>query len=145
MYDKIEDAKGAMPCGMSHSASIHTRGEMSIESQRPATTLLKTELTATEGKQIVVLLAEVPPDDTGSGHYHPGDEVVYILEGSVTFTLDGKPDVTLKAGEACHIPAKQVHFGKTGSDGVKFLSIQVEKTGTRQRRLAAAEMGKVGS
>jgi quercetin dioxygenase-like cupin family protein len=117
---------------------------MSMESQRPATTLLKTELTATEGKQIVVLLAEVPPDATGSGHSHPGDEVVYILEGSVTFTLDGTPDVTLKAGETCHILAKQVHIGRTGSAGVKLLSIQVEETGTRQRRLAAEEMDKVG-
>ena len=115
-----------------------------MESRQPVTPLLKTELTATAGKDIVVLLAEVPPHDTGSGHYHPGDEVVYILEGSVTFTVDGKPDVALKAGEACHIPAKQVHFGKTGSDGVKFLSIHVEATGTRQRRLAAEEMDTVG-
>jgi quercetin dioxygenase-like cupin family protein len=49
--------------------------------------LVKTELTATKGKAMVVLLAEPPPDSMGSGHYHPGDEVVYILEGSITFTL----------------------------------------------------------
>lgn len=53
-----------------------------------------------------------------------------MLERSITFTLDGKPDVTLKAGETCHIPAKQVHFGTTGSESVKFLSIQVQETGT---------------
>ena len=115
-----------------------------MEHQRRITPLLKTALTATEGKQLVVLLAEVPPNDTGSGHYHPGDEIVYILEGSVTFTLDGKPDVTLKAGETCHIPANQVHFGKTGSDGLKFLSIHVEEAGTRQRWLVAKEMDTVG-
>ncbi len=61
-----------------------------MESRPPVTPLLKAELTATAGKQLVVLLAEVPPNDTGSGHYHPGDEIVYILEGSVTFTLDGQ-------------------------------------------------------
>ena len=110
-----------------------------MERRPPVTPLLKAELTATAGKQLVVLLAEVPPHDTGSGHYHPGDEIVYILEGSVTFTLDGQPDVTLKAGEACHIPAKHIHFGKTGSDGLKFLSIHVEETGTRQRWLVAEE------
>jgi quercetin dioxygenase-like cupin family protein len=48
---------------------------------------------------------------------------VLILEGSVAFTLDGKPDVTLRAGETCHIPAKQVHFGKTANELVKFLAI----------------------
>jgi quercetin dioxygenase-like cupin family protein len=58
-----------------------------MERRRPATMLVKTELTATKGKAMVVLLAEPPPDSMGSGHYHPGDEVVYILEGSITFTL----------------------------------------------------------
>jgi quercetin dioxygenase-like cupin family protein len=118
---------------------------MSVEHQRRITPLLKTELAATAGKQIVVLLAEVPPDDTGVGHYHPGDEVIYILAGSVTFTVDGQPDITLHAGETCHLPAKQVHFGKTGSNGLKFLSIHVEETGTQQRTLAAEAMGKSGS
>jgi quercetin dioxygenase-like cupin family protein len=117
---------------------------MRMESRPPVTPLLKAELTATAGKQLVVLLAEVPPHDTGSGHYHPGDEIVYILEGSVTFTMDGQPDVTLKAGESCHIPAKHVHFGKTGSDGVKFLSIHVEETRTRQRWLVAEARDTVG-
>ena len=88
-----------------------------------ATILTKTELTGTQGREIVVVLAEVAPDFTGSPHYHTGDEVLYILEGSVAFTLDGKPDVTLRAGETCHIPAKQVHFGKTANELVKFLSI----------------------
>jgi quercetin dioxygenase-like cupin family protein len=85
--------------------------------------LLKTGLPGTPGKETVVALAEVAPDFTGSPHYHTGGEVLYILEGSVAFTLDGKPDVTLKAGETSHIPAKQVHFGKTASEPVKFLSI----------------------
>jgi quercetin dioxygenase-like cupin family protein len=49
--------------------------------------LVKTELTATQGKEMIRLLAESPPDSIDSGHNHPGDEVVYILEGSITFTL----------------------------------------------------------
>jgi quercetin dioxygenase-like cupin family protein len=106
--------------------------------ERVQTTILtKTELTGTPGKEIVVVLAEVTPDFTGSPHYHTGDEVLYILEGSVTFTLDGKPDVPLKTGETCHIPAKQVHFGKTASDAVKFLSILVQEIGTPRLRLDA--------
>lgn len=102
-----------------------------------STILTKTELTGTQGKEILVVLAEVASDFTGSRHYHTGDEVVYILEGSITFTLDGKPDVPLKAGETCHIPAKQVHFGKTAGNSVKFLSIQVQEIGTPRLRLDA--------
>jgi quercetin dioxygenase-like cupin family protein len=69
--------------------------------------------------------------------YHLGDEVVCLLEGSITFTLEGKPDVTLKAGETCHISAKQSHFGTTASESVKFLSIQVQETGAPSGRLRA--------
>jgi hypothetical protein len=63
--------------------------------------------------------------------------VVFMLEECITFTLDGKPDVALKAGETCHIPAKQIHFGTTASESVKFLSIQVQETGTPFNRLQA--------
>jgi quercetin dioxygenase-like cupin family protein len=101
------------------------------------TVLMKTELTGTQGREIRVGLAEVAPHFTGSPHSHPGDEVVCMLEGCITFTLDGKPDVTLKAGETCHIPSKQVHFGTTASESVKFLSIQIQETGTPVNRLHA--------
>jgi quercetin dioxygenase-like cupin family protein len=101
------------------------------------TVLIKTELTGTPGRAIRVGLAEVAPNFTGSPHNHIGDEVVCMLEGSITFTLDGKSDVPLKAGDTCHIPAKQVHFGTTGSDAVKFLSIQVQETGSPNLRRPA--------
>jgi quercetin dioxygenase-like cupin family protein len=103
----------------------------------PSVILTKTALTATPGKEILVILNEVPPGQTGSRHYHPGDEVIHILEGAITFTLDGRPDVPLQAGDTCHIPAKQVHFGTTASASVKFLSIHVQETGTPRRRLEA--------
>ena len=98
-----------------------------------ATILIKTELTATPGKEVLVALAEVAPHFTGSPHHHAGDEVVYMLEGSITFTLDGKPDVPLKVGEICHISANQMHFGTTASEPAKFLSIQVKEAGTPLR------------
>ncbi len=63
--------------------------------------------------------------------------MVYILEGSITFELQGKPDMTLKAGETGYIPAQQVHFGKTGSKTAKFLSFQIQRTGEPNRRIAA--------
>jgi hypothetical protein len=58
--------------------------------------------------------------------------------------VNGKSAVTLKARETSHIPAKQVHFGKTGSERVKFLSIQVQETGTPQPCVEEAERAKHG-
>lgn len=101
------------------------------------TVLIKTELTGAPGRQISVGVAEVAAHFTGVPHYHVGDEVVCVLEGSITFTLDGASDVALKAGETCHIPARQLHFGTTAKEPVKFLSIQVQEAGTPVGRLQA--------
>jgi uncharacterized cupin superfamily protein len=32
-------------------------------------------------------------------HSHPGEELVYVIEGTLEYTLDDKPPVTLKAGQ----------------------------------------------
>ena len=53
------------------------------------------------------------------------------------FAATNQIPTTLKAGETCHIPAQQVHFGTTGSESVKFLSRQVRETGTPGVRVQA--------
>src|SRR5262245_31974261 len=107
------------------------------KSRDTATVLLKTELSATQGREIRVVRAELTPNLTGRPQHHLVDKVVCLLEGSMTFTLEGKPDVTLKTGATCHIPATQSHFGTTSSESVKFLSIQVQETGGPSGRLRA--------
>ena len=42
----------------------------------------------------------------------PGDEIVYALEGSMEYQLDGKAPVTIKAGEVLFIPAGTIHAVK---------------------------------
>jgi quercetin dioxygenase-like cupin family protein len=50
-------------------------------------------------------------------HTHPGEEIAYVLEGSLEYQFDGKPPVTLKAGEALFIPAGTVHSAKNVGSG----------------------------
>ena len=45
------------------------------------------------------------PGALASRHSHPGEEIVYAIEGAMEYRLDGKPPVTLKAGEVLFIPA----------------------------------------
>jgi hypothetical protein len=35
-------------------------------------------------------------------HYHQGDSFTYVLEGSETYQLEGKPEVVVKAGDLLH-------------------------------------------
>ena len=50
-------------------------------------------------------------------HSHPGEEIVYAISGTMEYQLDGKPPVTLKAGEVLFIPAGAVHAVKNVGAG----------------------------
>src|SRR6202051_4735890 len=43
---------------------------------------------------------------------HPGEAIIYVLEGSIEYQLEGQPPVTLKAGEVLFIPAGTIHSAK---------------------------------
>ena len=49
-------------------------------------------------------------------HYHPGEEVIYVLEGSLEYEVEGKGTVTLKAGEVLFIPAGVVHAARNNTN-----------------------------
>lgn len=48
-------------------------------------------------------------------HSHPGEEVIYVLEGVLEYEVEGQSPVTLKAGEVLFIPAGVVHSAKNNS------------------------------
>lgn len=54
-------------------------------------------------------------------HTHPGEEVIYVLEGMLEYTIDGEQPVILSAGDVFFVPAGVVHSVKnvgncTGSE-----------------------------
>jgi quercetin dioxygenase-like cupin family protein len=62
-------------------------------------------------------------------HWHPGEEIAYVLEGTLEYQIDGKPPVTLKAGEVLFIPARTVHAAKNvgSGTGAELATYIVEK------------------
>jgi quercetin dioxygenase-like cupin family protein len=50
-------------------------------------------------------------------HRHPGEEIAYVLEGTVEYRLDGKPPITLQAGDSLFIPAGTVHSARNIGTG----------------------------
>ena len=77
------------------------------------TVLLQTDLPGVEGKEAVVFIAEIPPGMATGKHRHPGNEMIYVLEGSYVLEVDGKGPLPLKAGDARHAPPGEVHEAKT--------------------------------
>ena len=61
------------------------------------------------GHESVTAVAEFQPGGTVGRHTHPGEEVGYILEGTIILEQDGKPPVTLGPGKTFFIPAGTIH------------------------------------
>jgi quercetin dioxygenase-like cupin family protein len=79
------------------------------------TEVLRTELPGMDGKEGILYVADIAAGGASGKHYHPGSEVLYMLEGSFTLELEGKSPVTLKPGEAFLIPPKHTHNAKNVS------------------------------
>ena len=82
------------------------------------------------GREVVQTIVELDPGVTSPRHTHPGEEIVYVLEGApLEYAVDGKPPVTLKPGDVLFIPAGAIHAAKNvGSQkGAELATYIVEK------------------
>jgi quercetin dioxygenase-like cupin family protein len=61
------------------------------------------------GREVIQVLVDFGPGVVAERHSHPGEEIVYVVEGVLEYRLDGRPPVTLKAGEVLFIPSGSVH------------------------------------
>ncbi|MHB8272604.1 cupin domain-containing protein [Bradyrhizobium sp.] len=82
------------------------------------------------GREVIQARVEIDPGVTSPRHTHPGEEIIYVLEGSLEYQVEGKPPVTLKAGDVLFIPAGTVHAAKNvGSGNAAELATYVVEKG----------------
>jgi quercetin dioxygenase-like cupin family protein len=78
-----------------------------------ATRLKRTELqrgaSSIPGREIVQVLTEIPVGVASGWHVHPGEEVGYIIAGTVQMEIKDRPTLTLQAGDAFLIPPHRPH------------------------------------
>ncbi|MEX2124884.1 MAG: cupin domain-containing protein [Woeseia sp.] len=81
------------------------------------------------GHQVIQVRVELDPGVTFGKHWHPGEEIVYVLEGSLEYQLEGKPPVTLQAGDVLFIPARTIHAARNVGEnsGAELATYIVEK------------------
>jgi len=93
-----------------HAQEPAARGEkITVSPGQVRTILSKSDIDGCMGKEAVVLTVDGKPMLVGKKHYHPGDEFIYLAEGTLTLDVAGKGKVTLNKGELLHIPGKIVH------------------------------------
>ena len=95
--------------------------------------LKRTELQHTAssipGREIVQVLTEIPAGVESGWHQHPGEEVGYILAGVVEMQIEGRPTLTLKAGDGFLMPPRTPHNATDlGPETGKMLSTYIVET-----------------
>jgi quercetin dioxygenase-like cupin family protein len=82
------------------------------------------------GREVVQAIAELQPGGQSGRHTHPGEEVAYILEGTIELEVQGKPAMAKKAGDAFLVPAGTAHNAKnTGKTVAKVLGTYIVEKG----------------
>lgn len=81
------------------------------------------------GRETVQARIDIAPGGLAPWHRHPGEEVIYIIEGTLEYQLEGQAPVTLKAGDVLFVPAGIAHMARnrTASNGAELATYIVEK------------------
>jgi quercetin dioxygenase-like cupin family protein len=69
------------------------------------------------GKEVIQNRVDIDPDAPPIKHWHPGEEVIYVLEGTLEYEIEGEPGRIVRAGEALTVPAERVHSVRNVADG----------------------------
>jgi len=93
------------------------------------THLMKEDLSV-PGREVVQVRVDIPPGVVAARHNHPGEELVYVIEGALEYRLDGRPPVTVRAGEVLFIPHGTHHEVKNvGSTNAAELATYIVEKG----------------
>jgi quercetin dioxygenase-like cupin family protein len=99
-----------------------------------AATLKRTEVqrsaSSIPGREIVQVRTEIPVGVASGWHTHPGEEVGYILAGTVQMEIRDQPTLILHAGEGFLIPPGVPHNAlDLGPDTGQMLSTYIVEIG----------------
>ena len=99
-----------------------------------AGTLKRTEVqrgsSSIPGREIVQVLTEIPVGVESGWHTHPGEEVGYIVAGTVEMKIRDADTLTLHAGDGFLIPPRTPHNARDLGPGTgRMLSTYIVEIG----------------
>ena len=102
--------------------------------QAQQTGIMRTDLQrhdlSAPGREAVQVRVDIAPGVAFGRHTHPGEEIIYVLAGAIEYQVEGKPPVTLKAGDVLFIPAGTIHAAKNvGGDTASELATYIVEKG----------------
>ena len=96
-------------CFTLHSTSAQQQGVTRTELQRYDLSV--------PGREVIQVRVDLDPGVAFPRHSHPGEEIIYVLEGVWEYEVEGKGALTLEAGDVLFIPAGVIHAAKNVGSG----------------------------
>ena len=69
------------------------------------------------GREVVQSRVDIGLEAPLVRHTHPGEEIIYVLEGSLEYQIEGQSPMTFHAGDALTVPAGVVHAVRNAGSG----------------------------
>lgn len=95
--------------------------------------MLRAPIQAAPGLEVIVSDVIIPPNARVPWHYHPGEEYVYVIEGSALHREAGQADKVLKAGDTYAIRPNARHSPVGGPKGARAIVFRVHVKGQPER------------
>jgi quercetin dioxygenase-like cupin family protein len=82
-----------------------------------------------KGREVVQVRVEFDPGYVAPKHWHHGEEIIYILEGTLEYYVEGRPATIYRPGDVLIVPAKTIHSVKNvgSGNGAELATYIVEK------------------
>lgn len=107
------------------AVTLHLAQAQQFGSKR--TDLQRHDLSA-PGREVIQVRVDFDPGYVAPRHTHPGEEIIYVLEGTLEYEIGGK-SVTVQPGDVLFVPAGVVHTAKNigSGNGAELATYVVEK------------------
>jgi quercetin dioxygenase-like cupin family protein len=81
------------------------------------------------GREVVQVRVDFDAGYVSPRHTHPGEEIIYVLEGTLEYEIGSKAPVRVQAGDVLFVPAGTIHSAKNigSGNGAELATYVVEK------------------
>src|SRR5688500_16860345 len=112
------------------AAAVHAQTASPAAAPQPWPGISRTDLQRHDlsfgGREVIQVRVDFAPGAIAPAHRHPGEEIVNVLSGSLEYQVEGRPAVTLRAGDVLFIPAGTIHSARTvGSESASELATYI--------------------
>ena len=68
------------------------------------------------GHEVLQARVDFAPGSSFPRHKHPGEEIIYVTQGTIEYVVAGKP-IVVRAGEVLFIPKGTIHAARNAGEG----------------------------